>query len=275
MIRFIAEQFPIIAGPLMHRSQPIATVNVLDYLMAALTTPAARGQVIEIGSQEPYTYIDIMARYARIRGLKRISLLVPYCPVWLMTFFVDLLTPVERSYAYPLVEGLQNDSLVTDRRPLSLFPGIQIMDFNTAVLRALAETDPARMERVWLDSEKEGISTKHEGMFIECRSATIAANPAAFFSGLRRRVTSPSFQLGSIKAFRVEFLSEDTLRLQASAPNLPGQAWLEWRLIASRLEQTAFFAPHGLPGFILWYLLQFYYRSLLARLLKGLVEKQP
>ena len=95
--------------------------------MAALTTPAARGKIVELGSPETFSYIDVMSRYAQIRGLKRVPLLLPFVPPWFMAFFIDLLTPVERSYALPLVEGLQNDSLVLDRTPLSLFPDIQLI----------------------------------------------------------------------------------------------------------------------------------------------------
>jgi len=193
MIRFIAEQFPLMVGPLWlrHRSQPIATSNVLDFLLAALTTPACRGQIIELGSLETFTYIEVMSRYAQIRGLKRMPLLLPLIPPWLMAFFIDLLTPVERSYALPLVDGLQNDSLVLDRTPLSLFPAIQLLDYTTSVRRALAETQPAEMERVWLDLDQDQLTLKHEGMFIDYRRVKLAAKTATFFATLRQRTAPP------------------------------------------------------------------------------------
>lgn len=124
MIRFIAEQFPLMIGPLWlrHRSQPIATPDILAYLIAALETPASRGRIIELGCQTSRTYIDIMSEYARIRGLKRIALLLPFIPPALMAIMIDKLTPVEYSYALPLVEGLQNDSLILDPLPSACFP---------------------------------------------------------------------------------------------------------------------------------------------------------
>lgn len=279
MIRFIAEQFPLMVGPnwLRHRSQPIATPNVLDFLMAALTTPECRGKIIELGSQEIFTYIEVMSRYAQIRGLKRAPLLLPFVPAWLMAFFIDLLTPVERSYALPLVEGLQNDSLVLDRTPLSLFPAIELLDYTTAVQRALAETHPAQMERIWLDLDKDRVELKHEGMFIHYRRVKIAPESA---SSIIESIYSASksatpLRVGQIRSFEVDFLSGDTLRLKATQ-KLPGNAWLEWKVTprggGTLLEQTAFFAPKGLPGFLGWYLLQPVYRQSFDSLLKRLTK---
>ena len=274
MIRFIAEQFPLMLGPdwLRHRSQPVATSNVLDYLVAALGTPAARGRVVELGSREVFSYIDVMHHYARIRGLKRLPVLLPFVPLGFMVFFIDLLTPVERSYAFPLLQGLQNDSLVLDRAPLELFPGIQMLDYDTSVRRALEDTHPACMERIWLDQQSQAaIHLRHEGMFIDYRHVYVAGSPVPLLRVLQRRVTQQPLRLGRLVGFELDFLSDDCLRLRVTQ-DIPGAAWLEWKLTphagGTLLEQTAFFAPKGLPGFLNWYLQHSFYRRGLAALLK-------
>jgi uncharacterized protein YbjT (DUF2867 family) len=275
MIRFIMEQFPVLLGPswLYHRSQPIAASNVLDFLLAALSTPACHDRIIELGSQETMTYLEVMARYAQIRGLKRILLPVPpIVPVGLMAFLIARLTPVRQSYALPLVKGLQNDSLVLDRTPLSLFPAIELLDYTSAVQRALAETHPAEMERIWLDQDQDAIEIKHEGMFIDYRRAKLAAESGVVFSAVQRLANSP-LRVGLIGLFEVDFLGENTLRLKV-IQKIPGNAWLEWKVTPSGggtlLEQTVFFAPKGLPGFLGWYLLNPLYRWSFVRLLKRL-----
>ncbi len=277
MIRFIAEQFPLMVGPtwLRHHSQPVAAPNVLEYLLAALTTPLARGQIVEIGCQETFTYIEVMAHYAHIRGLRRLPLLLPFVPTWFMAYFIDLLTPVERSYAFPLVEGLQNDSLVLDRAPLELFPAIQPMDYTSSVKRALQDTHPAQVERVWLDMDHDVAHLRHEGMFIEYRRTQLTAPVGQVFSRIVSFVQSPALRLGFVRGFQLEFQSEDTLRLRATGP-IPGDAWLEWKVSphtdGTQLEQTAFFAPFGLPGFLAWYFLGFYYRRMFDSLLKRISQ---
>ncbi|HEY3311245.1 MAG TPA: NAD(P)H-binding protein [Anaerolineales bacterium] len=270
MIRFIAEQFPIMVGPnwLQHLSQPIATSNVLDYLVKALTTPAAQGKIIELGCQEKISYIKTMTRYAQIRGLKRFPLLLPFVPVWLMASLIDFLTPVERSYAFPLVEGLQNDSLVLNRNPLNLFPEVNLLDYTSAVERALADTHPDQIERVWLDLDWDFVALKHEGMFIDYRRTTIA-KPVPTAMELIKKVTGTSLRVGLVRGFIAEVLTKDTIRLKTVGV-IPGAAWLEWKVTphdgGTRLEQTIFFAPKGLPGFLAWYLLYPYHSRVFGNL---------
>lgn len=271
MIRFIAEQFPLMVGPtwLRHRSQPISASNVLDFLMSALTNMPARGKVFEIGSSESFTYIEVMQRYAEIRGLLRVPLLLPFVPVWFMAFFIDLLTPVERSYAYPLVQGLQNDSLVKTPELLNLFPEIHLTDYAESVKQALQETNPAQMERVWLDNNKNNISLKHEGMFVDYRQAWLSLAEESVYAVLKNLAVSPP-QVGLIKSFSVEEYTGDTLRLKVTQ-KIPGLAWLEWKVTPrSRgmlVEQTIFFAPKGLPGFLCWYMLLPFHHFIFSRML--------
>lgn len=265
MIRFIAEQFPLMVGPLWlrHRSQPIATPDILAYLVAALETPACRGAIIEIGCERPRTYIEIMTEYARIRGLKRLPLLLPFIPPVLMAFFIDKLTPVPYTYALPLVEGLKNDSVVRERAPLRLFPSIQPMDYADAVRRALNDTHPGQVERIWLDSAPRPAFLLHEGMFIDYRT----------LSAPESHLPSPLVGLPfGIRFQEQEHQSEALVRLKA-APLHWGELWLEWQQPAaapSTLEQTLFFRPNGLPGALFGYaLLRWLAKRIASRLQRG------
>lgn len=246
MIRFLAEQFPLMVGPrwLKHRSQPIATSDIIDYLLAALVTPACRGEIVELGCETPRSYIEVMAEYARLRGLKRAALLLPFIPPWLMAFVIAKLTPVEFSYALPLVEGLQNDSLVRDSAARRLFPAIEPLDYAEAVRRSLAALDPRRVERLWLDSGRERARLKHEGFFVEYRE-------------IKPGEKLPTFPLaGGWET--VETLPTGGFLLKAGG-RLPGDLWLERRESpAGRTCQTVFFAPKGLSGFLYWLLLRFW-----------------
>lgn len=250
MIRFIAEQFPLMVGPswLRHRSQPIATPDILAYLLAALETPACRGQIIELGCERERSYIEIMTEYAKIRGLKRFPLLLPLIPPAFMAFFIDKLTPVEYSYALPLVEGLQNDSLVRERTPLSLFPAIQPLDYAEAIRRALAETHPDKVERAWLDLDQARML--REGMFIDYRR-----KPLKGFKSLPAFEPPPTGVFG-LRFCQAEIQTETLLRL-AAGPSPWGKCWLEWKLTTwagqTHLEQTFFFIPNGLPGALFGY----------------------
>lgn len=248
MIRFIAEQFPLMVGPrwLSHRSQPIATPDILAYLVAALETPACRGRVIELGCETARAYIEVMTEYAQIRGLKRAPLLLPLIPPALMAFFIDKLTPVAYSYALPLVEGLQNDSLVRERTPLGLFPDIKPLDYAQAVRRALADTQPDKVERAWLDLDRDQARMLHEGMFIDYRRKHLPGRQAVL-------PVPPSRLPFGIQFRQVERQTKTLLRLKAE-PSPWGECWLEWDITRrDRLEQTLFFIPNGLSGALFGY----------------------
>lgn len=62
IIRYLTERLPVMICPrwLYTRVQPIAICNVLDYLVAALDTPASTGRIVEIGGVDVLTYGDLL-----------------------------------------------------------------------------------------------------------------------------------------------------------------------------------------------------------------------
>lgn len=254
MIRFIAEQFPLMVGPnwLKHRSQPIATSDIIEYLLAALVTPECRGEIIELGCEKQRSYIEIMQEYAQIRGLKRKTLLLPFIPPLVMSLMIDKLTPVEFSYALPLVEGLQNDSLVLEPAARRLFPQIKPLDYAEAVRSSLADLDPRRIERLWLDSGQEHMRLKHEGFLIDYRLTP--AFPNVGVSQVRERLDA--LKLPLVSGWETVTQDEGGTILVKAQGKLPGQLWFERRTAPEgKTSSTLFFAPRGLPGFFYWHML--------------------
>jgi uncharacterized protein YbjT (DUF2867 family) len=252
MIRFMTELFPIVPGPLWmkNKSQPIAIQNVIDYLCAALTNPNGRGGVFEIGGPEVFKYGDLMVRYARARGLKRSLFLIPGLPVAFMAFGVGLMTPVPYPIAYALIGGLSADSVVKHPEALKVFPEVKLIDFDTATQKALKFTHPDHIERVWDDGGQKPKSIKHEGCFI-LHSEIFAANPPL----------PEGAPFGDDKGLGVR-----------EKVHPFGIEWLEWHLNENYITQTIFFSPHGLPGFLYWFLLYPFhwlrFRGLLRKIAK-------
>lgn len=219
MIRFMTELFPIIPGPkkLLSKSQPIATKNVVDYLIAALENSNGRGKVFEIGGPGVFTYKELMQKYAEARGLKRGFLLLPYVPIWFMAFGINLMTPVPYPIAYALVGGLYGDSIVSYGDAEKTFPEVKLIDFESATGEALKRLHPQNVERVWEDGRSPTKTLKHEGFFIHHR--------------------------------RLKKISNEEIICQPK-PNKFGEEWFEFR----DTTVTWFFAPHGTIGFLYWFL---------------------
>ncbi len=240
MIRFMTELFPIIPGPkwLKSKSQPIATQNIIDYLLAALDNHNGKGRVFEIGGAHVFTYQELMMQFARIRGHKRSFILLPYVPIWFMAFGIGFTTPVPGPIAYALVGGLSNDSVVIHDDARKTFPEIMLIDFESAVRGAMRRLHPLEIEHVWEDGQGAVKNLKHEGFFIHHR--------------------------------------EMKINLPIEAPPLLykkfsfGEEWMQWQVDDSKLTQTAYFAPRGLGGFLYWHLLYPFHVYRFRRSLKNI-----
>jgi uncharacterized protein YbjT (DUF2867 family) len=285
MIRFMTELFPIVPGPnwMKNKSQPIAIQNVIDYLCVALENPTGRGGIFEIGGPDITTYGDLMLRYARVRGLKRKMLLIPGIPLWFMAFGVGLMTPVPHPIAYALIEGLKNDSVVQHDEALKIFPEVKLIDFDSAIQDALEKTHPVHIERVWdqgqdfgslkkhLKTSEVWVTLKHEGCFIDHHEITTHASPENIFRAITYVVKNPYWCVEVCEQNRQIIIREKNQRV--------GDRWIEWRIdrIANmtdtKLTQTVFFSPRGLPGFLHWYLLYPFQRLFFRALLRKIAQQ--
>jgi uncharacterized protein YbjT (DUF2867 family) len=186
MVRFLAEFFPVLPGPrwLRNQAQPIASDNVIDYLMAGLERHQTRGGVFEMGGPEQMQFGEVMLRYARHRGLKRLLFTLPGIPIWFMAWVVDRLTPVPRPIAAALIGGLQSDSRVVDPAAKLAFPEVQLIPYEAAVQQALGELAPERLERVWEGMDGDRASFRHEGFIIDYRTRQVNAPAGTVFQQL-------------------------------------------------------------------------------------------
>jgi uncharacterized protein YbjT (DUF2867 family) len=118
MLRSLTEVLPIMVAPRWVTQtwcQPIAIRDVLDALVDVLGRPDAMGRIIELGGPDVVTYRDLMQLYADAAGLRRrIIIPVPLLTPGLSSHWVNLVTPLPRSIARPLIEGLRNDVVVSD-----------------------------------------------------------------------------------------------------------------------------------------------------------------
>lgn len=244
MIRFMTELLPIVPGPvwLQKKTQPIAIRNVIDYLLAALNDRPVKSRVFEIGGSRVTTYGDLMIRYARIRGLKRRLLMIPRIPLWFMAFGVGLMSPIPYPIAYVLIESLSADCIVRHPDVLKAFPDIKLIDFDSAVREALETTNPAHIERVWVDGRQGAKSLKHEGCFIVQRVSALSEN----------------HQVGKMIENRHTSF---------------GDMWFEVRAEQKTLTQTIFFSPRGLPGFLYWFLFYPFHWMQFRSLVRGVAKQ--
>jgi uncharacterized protein YbjT (DUF2867 family) len=280
MIRSLTERLPVMICPrwVYTRTQPIAIDDALTYLVTALETPESHGQIIEIGGRDVLTYRDMMLTYARLRGLRRFIIPVPLLTPRLSSYWVHLVTPIPSNIAQPLIKGLSVEVIVTDDRARRLFPQITPMDYESAVVRALASLDASEVETSWSDAlaSSQGdtrpfIFTTQDGMLIEQRQHVVdapAATVYAEFAGLGgpkgwlawnrlwrlrgaadRLVGGVGFRRGrrhpidlrvgdAVDFWRVEAVEAGRLVRLRAEMKVPGRAWLQFQAETLGPERT-------------------------------------
>jgi uncharacterized protein YbjT (DUF2867 family) len=307
MIRFTTEFFPVIPAPvwLRNKSQPIAVQNVMDYILAALENWDGGSRVYEIGGPHITNYLELMLKYAQVRGLERSFLLLPSVPVWFMAFGIHLMTPVPYPIAHALAGSLSDDSVVIHDEARASFPEVRLIDFESATRTALRRLHPHKIERVWENDQSAVKVLKHEGFFIDHRQMQVDAAPEKIFQvitsmggrngwpfanwlwklrgWLDGRPLTPSgmarekLQVGDrIDYYVVDALEPNQLLLLHSQLRAPGAGWMEWRVTpqaeGARLTQTAYFAPRGLPGFLYWIWLYPFHAHVLRGLIRAIAK---
>ena len=120
------------------RTQPVALVDVVEYLARVCALEPATGQELDVGGPEVMTYREMMERIARLRGKRPFIVEVPLLTPYLSSLWLHLVTPVKAGIARPLIEGLRNETVVRDDRIRELVP-IELTPFDAAAREALAE----------------------------------------------------------------------------------------------------------------------------------------
>ena len=141
LVRQLSGRLPVMVTPrwVSTRVQPIAIVDVIEYLVSVLEIPETAGKTYEIGGPEVLTYREVLVETGRLSsGRKPIIVPVPFLTPRLSAYWVALVTDVPTSVAYPLIHGMTTDVVVTDDRIRDVVP-IELTPFETAVRRALDE----------------------------------------------------------------------------------------------------------------------------------------
>ncbi|WP_299165411.1 SDR family oxidoreductase [uncultured Arthrobacter sp.] len=154
MIRHLADVLPVMPAPkwVLNRIEPIAVRDVISYLLGALDLPEGLNRTFDIGSGDVLTYADMMKRYAEAAGLpQRTVLALPVLTPRLAGHWVNLVTPIPRAMAMPLIESLQHDAVTAEADINDYLPQPEggFTDYRTAVGLALNKMSAGEVETSW------------------------------------------------------------------------------------------------------------------------------
>jgi uncharacterized protein YbjT (DUF2867 family) len=271
MLRYLTERLPVMIAPrwVSTPCQPIAVRDVLAYLVAEAARVSDTSEIFEIGGADVLSYREMMLRYAKIRGLKRSLLVVPFFTPRLSSGWVHLVTPIPSTIARPLIDGLRNRVVVEDDSARRVFPSIEPVGYDDAVRRALDRYSTVGPETTWFDAYDVkklpgNFTGTEQGMLIDRRQAIAHASPHSLFDvftrlggkrgwlyadglwelrgvldrlvggiGTRRgRRSEDSIRVGdAVDFWRVESYEKDRLLRLRAEMRLPGYAWLQFEAL--------------------------------------------
>jgi uncharacterized protein YbjT (DUF2867 family) len=138
--RQLVQRLPVMVTPrwVRTRTQPIAIVDVIRYLIGVLDAPEAAGRAFDIGGPEVLTYEDMMRRLAAIQGRQLVLVPVPLLSPSLSSWWLSLVTDVDTNTGRSLVASMYNEVIVRENDIQDLVP-FEPMDYDQAVLAALGE----------------------------------------------------------------------------------------------------------------------------------------
>ena len=289
MLRHLTERLPVMIAPrwLETKIQPLAERDLVRYLVGSVSLDVDENRVFEIGGTDVVTYRDMILDFARERGLTRRVIGVPVLTPRLSSYWVNLVTPLPASIARPLIDGLRNEVVVQDRSASDAFPDIHPMGYREAVRESLDSQiemlfDPAAPGEP-VPGVLAGVLTEEHVVQTSASPATLAdvigsiGGDARWYPlrwawwvrgrlddlfggrGLKWERPVGDLEPGArVDWWTVEVANDDRLLLRAEM-KVPGEAWLEWRIVpmtlGSELHQTAYFRPRGLLGRAYWWLL--------------------
>ncbi|UFS60099.1 SDR family oxidoreductase [Subtercola endophyticus] len=161
MIRHLTEVLPYMPAPkwVRNRIQPIAIRDVLYYLVKAADIEVQLNRTFDIGGPDVLRYGQMMNGYAVEAGLNQrpIASLPVFTP-WLASQWVNLVSPIPRSLAVPIIESLQFECVASehDIRAYIPDPAGGLTGYRRSVRLALEKMRSGQVETSWQDSDVQG-----------------------------------------------------------------------------------------------------------------------
>lgn len=157
MIRHLTEVLPYMPAPKWVRNfiQPIAVRDVLYYLLHAAELPESVNRTFDIGGPDVLRYGQMMNGYALEAGLRQRPIAaLPVLTPWLAAQWVNLVTPIPRAIAIPIIASLQHDCVMGEHDIDAYIPPPPggLTGYRRAVRLALAKLDAGAVETTWQNS---------------------------------------------------------------------------------------------------------------------------
>jgi uncharacterized protein YbjT (DUF2867 family) len=314
IIRHLVQKLPVMTTPKWVRTQtqPVGVGDVLEYLFQAKEVQAEGSVTVDVGA-ERMSFRGMLLGAARVMGLNRTIIPVPFLSPRLSSYWLKLITPVPFPIAKALIQGLKSETTIQNDNARKYFPRIHPLSYEESFRKALDEIERSQVISRWCDSSAQktcdikGQDRLESAVYRETTSTDFGTIPAeAVFSvvesiggdngwftynwlwrlrgfidilfagpGLSRGRRDPNrLRIGDgLDFWKVVDLKPNKRLLLVNQMKVPGKAWLEFSIEGSRLAVTAHYYPRGLWGRLYWYLTKPLHKLIFPDMTKGIIKK--
>lgn len=277
---------------LLTKSQPIAISDVIKILNNTLGNSKTFNKNFDIGGPEIISYKDILIRYSSLRGLQRQIFIVPVMTPKLSSYWLYFVTSTAYNLAVSLVESMKVEVVCRDKS-LEKILSLKTISYEKSLKNAFKKIEANEIISSWKDalsSDHFNVSDFIHVPKFGCVSDTrkekfdnrkdcvnriwkIGGENGWYYAnwlwrfrgfldkliggvGLRRGRTNKTKLISgdALDCWRVLYSNKEEGKLLLFAEmKLPGEAWLEFKILDDELIQTATFRPKGLLGRLYWY----------------------
>ena len=294
-----------------NRCQPIGIRDVLKYLVGVLEVPEASGKEFDIGGRDILTYHEMIKIMAELHHKKALLIPFPFSFMGLFAYISSLATPVPNSLTRCLFDGLKNEVICNSDEIKTLLP-YEPLGYKEAVVRAMTREEQDKIYTRWSDAyppahelalklheleepvtystsyslvtEKSDISLFQSISKIGGKDGWFHNNWMWRLRGMvdrillgvgssRGRRSLATLKINDVIGFwRVEDLQPGHRLLLRAEMELPGRAWLEFRIKKendeNRLAVKAYFDTKTIFGKVYWYV----FKPMHKIIFEGLIE---
>lgn len=153
IIRDLTEKLPIMIAPkwVENCCQPLAIQDVLYYLSESLGVPKCMGEVFDIGGPDILSYKQMLLGYAKVRGLRRFIINVPFFSPRLSSYWLIFVTATNYYLARTLVDSMKVNAVCTEHRIQKILSR-KCLPYLDAVKKALAKIEENAVLSSWRDA---------------------------------------------------------------------------------------------------------------------------
>jgi len=294
------------------KCQPIAISDVLQILTKTIFNTPTFNKNYDIGGPDVLTYKEMLLEFGRVRNLKRYIYTIPVMTPKLSSYWLFFVTSTSYRLAIALVNSMKVEVVCRNNdinKLLAIQPINYTQSLERAFLKierneVLSSWKDSFSSSSFESDISEYIQIPTFGCFTDKRTHTYNNRERcvdAIWSiggengwyanwlwelrgfidkiyggvGVRRgRTSETSLTTGDALDFwRVLYANKSEGRLLLFAEmKLPGEAWLEFRILGNKLIQTATFRPLGLYGRLYWYAVLPFHGLIFSGMIKRLTK---